>query len=898
MKRVLPANVRSTLAGASATFQGLLAPALLALPAQVSLRLVQQAEQTRDFARYEAALHAEREISRNDTALQQGFARHLTGLLAKSIATSYAEYRPSIHDVPANAALRLVDTVEVEDSVLLMQIAGEYRKQAGSALQELDVRIANLFGQSAVRERENPFRPYLIAKSIALAVADAPVSRGKVLAVTQHLAMALADQAANIYQQVNEKLRAAGISADLRMQPVQHQAVVHAPTAALAPTPAPVQMPVPVPSINPAHGSAGVFEMTHSGAPRPSALAGARARLQQRLAQWAAQSRQEVPVRAAQEAASMSPVHLAGAMPMLNHFLASAARTRHAMMHPGVPGSRAASAYADGDSRGGSFAGDASSMEMPASPASFSGAESANDVNQESDTRGPGTVPTDLPPARPGSSDLAAFLASPATVAMNDPRLQQEPFPNLIFENRRQLEQHSNATEELITIDVVGMLFDFILLDQRVPAAIRAQIGRLQYYLLQVALAEPALMTESGHPARQLVNRIGTASSGAEDKPEAMTRVTSHVRSMVDVLLADAVYRPEVLDTQLSHFEQFMRELVLTQHIGNQRDTQELIASLESTSQKALRREQLRGALAIVLDQLHLTGFVSAFIVDDWVNVIVDAGTPQDAVRWRELVPTLVWSVLPKSSSALRQQLLSTLGPLVRDLKAGFQANGATGDIEPFLKRLMRTHRTLVGQGGEDDASPSLNAVRSTFDYVLRMHFVPTPLVAAPLLDYLSDIGTTGAGIVEVRRADASLPDDPATVAAEAAPGTQSGAGQAREPDRGTPGVLGASASLAIDADPDLVRNRLCIGAEVEIDLDGEIQRGMLVWADSKVKNMLLSFSNGRRPVAVSVRLFRVLLGKGRARFLEADPLFDRAVFAVLDEAQAEPQLNQVGSAS
>ena len=58
---------------------------------------------------------------------------------------------------------------------------------------------------------------------------------------------------------------------------------------------------------------------------------------------------------------------------------------------------------------------------------------------------------------------------------------------NLIL-NKDALNELASNVDEQMTIDIVAMLFEFILRDTQVPAEIRAQLGRLQFLVLKVAL--------------------------------------------------------------------------------------------------------------------------------------------------------------------------------------------------------------------------------------------------------------------------------------------------------------------------------------------------------------------------------------------------------------------------
>src|SRR5690606_5883111 len=63
-------------------------------------------------------------------------------------------------------------------------------------------------------------------------------------------------------------------------------------------------------------------------------------------------------------------------------------------------------------------------------------------------------------------------------------------------------------------INLVSMLFEFILNDNQLPASMKALIARLQIPMLKVAILDKSFFGKEGHPARRLLNEIATAAIG------------------------------------------------------------------------------------------------------------------------------------------------------------------------------------------------------------------------------------------------------------------------------------------------------------------------------------------------------------------------------------------------
>lgn len=66
-------------------------------------------------------------------------------------------------------------------------------------------------------------------------------------------------------------------------------------------------------------------------------------------------------------------------------------------------------------------------------------------------------------------------------------------------------------------INLIAMLFDFILGDRNLPHSLRTLIARMQIPMLKVAVLDKGLFSRGNHPARRLLNEIATAALGAID---------------------------------------------------------------------------------------------------------------------------------------------------------------------------------------------------------------------------------------------------------------------------------------------------------------------------------------------------------------------------------------------
>ena len=64
-------------------------------------------------------------------------------------------------------------------------------------------------------------------------------------------------------------------------------------------------------------------------------------------------------------------------------------------------------------------------------------------------------------------------------------------------------------------------MFQSILTEDRIPAAVRVWFARLQMPVLRVAVSEPDFFATIDHPARRLIDRMGACVMGFDSSATA-----------------------------------------------------------------------------------------------------------------------------------------------------------------------------------------------------------------------------------------------------------------------------------------------------------------------------------------------------------------------------------------
>ena len=230
----------------------------------------------------------------------------------------------------------------------------------------------------------------------------------------------------------------------------------------------------------------------------------------------------------------------------------------------------------------------------------------------------------------------------------------------------RQLHEQQRQTGEVRKLDrvdddvisLVSMLFDVVLGDEELPAALKALIGRMQLPILRVAIADKSLFNRASHPARRLLNELARATMGWSDHDDLQRdQLHALLERMVDRMLGE-----ELIDA--AFFEQMHEELAGFVRL-EQRRAERLEQRTRDAEEGRARVEAARSKSARVLNGLLLGRTLPVFAVDllrdRWSQVLQLAflREGEHSSAWQQAVliaGQLVDSVEVPSAEALEQR--------------------------------------------------------------------------------------------------------------------------------------------------------------------------------------------------------------------------------------------------
>ncbi len=232
------------------------------------------------------------------------------------------------------------------------------------------------------------------------------------------------------------------------------------------------------------------------------------------------------------------------------------------------------------------------------------------------------------------------------------------------------LKQAARSDTEKALIEMVALIFDGILGEDRIPASVRVWFARLQMPVLRHALQDATFLTAEDHPARQLIDRMGACVLGF-DPAAPLQALEAEIKRIVQVIEQYPETGRRVFELMLQEFEQFLARAV-TEEPRLKRAT-DLASQLE---QRGALTVQYTIELRRLLGSAPVHEALRTFLFQTWVEVMAHASVAygaedERARRTRELAADLLWAASAKPSRHERAQVIARVPALMAQIREG-----------------------------------------------------------------------------------------------------------------------------------------------------------------------------------------------------------------------------------
>lgn len=416
--------------------------------------------------------------------------------------------------------------------------------------------------------------------------------------------------------------------------------------------------------------------------------------------------------------------------------------------------------------------------------------------------------------------------------------------------------------------EVVRMMLDHLMLDQRLLPKVRKQLRLVEPVLMRLSKSDPRFFSERQHPARQFLDRITHRSLGySTERDEGFAKFLKSISDAVEVLVKGA--------GDATSFSQVLQELdegwAKDEVVQRQRQEAAARALLHAEQRNLLAQRHADEFRERFKDQ-KLPDFVTEFLHGPWSQVVAESqlrgvdGTA-DSQGYLTLVDDLVWSARFRLTRRNPARLVRLVPQLLGQLRQGLKLIDFPEErISVFFDELITLHETAF-----ESHRAAIAADRSeSLDVDLDIDFAPKP-------------------------------EDDAAVPAEQAEGgfvsglPESAAFWVADDESGGADYQGAEAATAMDfsGKPEALElgatgpwslADLGTGSWVELLLNDAWVRAQLTWC-SPHRTLFMFISGAGLAHSMSRRTMERLGAQNRIRVVSRGDLIDNALDAVAQTA-------------
>ena len=232
------------------------------------------------------------------------------------------------------------------------------------------------------------------------------------------------------------------------------------------------------------------------------------------------------------------------------------------------------------------------------------------------------------------------------------------------------LKKAASTQSEKATIEIVALMFQSILAEDRIPPAVRVWFARLQMPVLRVAISEPEFFGSLQHPARRLIDRMGSCVLGF-DADISGGAMELEIKRIVQVIEQYPETGRRVFQLVYDEFQKF-----LSRFLSEQGSAARVVTIAQQVEQKETMAIQYTIEMRSMLNDMPVREEIREFLFKIWAEVLAIAAMrngPQHAetIMLKRAAADLVWAASAKPNRNDRAKVIADLPKLLQLLRLG-----------------------------------------------------------------------------------------------------------------------------------------------------------------------------------------------------------------------------------
>lgn len=415
-----------------------------------------------------------------------------------------------------------------------------------------------------------------------------------------------------------------------------------------------------------------------------------------------------------------------------------------------------------------------------------------------------------------------------------------------------ELKKRAPTTADKATVEIVALMFQAILAEERIPFSARVWFARLQMPVLRVAIAEPEFFGTLQHPARMLIDRMGSCVMGFDAAAITGSALEGEIRRVVQVIEQYPETGQRVFKLVFDEFVAF-----LNRYLTQSDTTQRVMSVAQQVEQKETMAIQYTIELRKMLNDMPVRDEIREFLFKIWAEVLAIAALRYGAqgeqtVMLKRVASELVWAASAKPNRTDRARVIQDLPQLLQRLRQGMALLGIVD--EPQEAQIKIIGATLS------------DAFLSKTEAIPQAKIEAMAERLAHLEDFVSDVGGTADLPLDAQSIELLLGVDAASIE-----------------------VIPDTAGTKVPEDMIAWANELQVGNWFMLDHNDRVSQVQFVWRSDRKQLHLFASGDGRSFLIQAGRL-ATYLQAGLLVPAEEETLTVRATREALAKLDANPE--------
>lgn len=257
-----------------------------------------------------------------------------------------------------------------------------------------------------------------------------------------------------------------------------------------------------------------------------------------------------------------------------------------------------------------------------------------------------------------------------SSAAVATPQLVQEVAQNL-RQYSAEVKRQAGSDNEKAIVELVSLMFQAILQEDRILAGIRVWFARLQMPVLRLALEDAGFFNDVRHPARALIDQMGSCVMGFSASDITVQALESEIRRIVQTIEQYPETGRRAYEKTGEEFQAFLK-----QHLLARPENQKLLTMAEQLELKETLTIQYTIELRNQLQDMPVREEIREFLFKTWSEVLAIITVRQgaqhaDTLTLKKTASDLIWAASAKPTRAERARVIAGLPQILKNLRSG-----------------------------------------------------------------------------------------------------------------------------------------------------------------------------------------------------------------------------------